>query len=87
MDVFTIKRALYLLIEFIEWMIVVRALMSWFPNSRGTKLHAFVYKVTEPIIGPIRELMFKFFNSPIDFSPVIALILLQFLGNVVLRMF
>jgi YggT family protein len=85
MDAFTIKRALYLLIEFIEWMIVVRALMSWFPNSRGTKLNAFVYKVTEPIIGPIRDLMFKFFNSPIDFSPVIALLLLQAISGFVLR--
>lgn len=83
----TIKSALRLFLEFIEWMIVVRALMSWFPNSRGTKLSAFVYKVTEPIIGPIRDLMFKFFNSPIDFSPVIALLLLQTIGNIVIPMF
>lgn len=85
MDSFTIKRALYLLIEFIEWMIVVRALMSWFPNSRGTKLHAFTYKVTEPIISPIRDIMFKRFNSTIDFSPVIALLLLQLISNFALR--
>jgi len=87
MDSFTIKRALYLLIEFIEWMIVVRALMSWFPNSRGTKIYAFVYRVTEPIIGPIRELMFRFFQGPMDFSPVIALLLLQFIGGFLLRIF
>ena len=87
MDVLTIKRALYYLVEFIEWMIVVRALMSWFPNSRGTKLHAFVYKVTEPIIGPIRDIMFKRFNSTIDFSPVIALLLLQVISGFVLRLF
>lgn len=85
MDAFTIKRALYYLVEFIEWMIVVRALMSWFPNSRGTKLHAFVHKVTEPIIGPIRDIMFKRFNSTIDFSPVIALILLQVISGFVIR--
>lgn len=83
----TIKSALGLFLEFIEWMIVVRALMSWFPNSRGSKLHTFTYKVTEPIIGPIRELMFRFFQGPIDFSPVIALLLLQFLSGFILRIF
>jgi YggT family protein len=82
----TIKSALSLFLEFIEWMIVVRALMSWFPNSRGTKLSAFVYKVTEPIIGPIRDIMFKRFNSTIDFSPVIALLILQTIGNIVIPM-
>lgn len=68
-------------------LIIIRALLSWVPNSwvpnlvdpRGP-IAEFLYTVTEPILGPIRSLMPRMM---IDLSPLIAIFLLQAIGRVV----
>ncbi len=57
-------------------LIIVRALMSWVPNlidPRGP-IAEFLYTTTEPILAPIRSLMPRMM---IDFSPMIAIFVLQ----------
>ncbi len=66
--------------------ILVRCILSWIPNSRNTMIGVLVIQLTEPILGPIRNM---FNNSPIgggslDFSPIIAIILLQFVQNLII---
>jgi len=60
-----------------------RAIMSWFPGSRGGFLFGFLSSITEPFISPIRKLINK---SPLgggmmDFSFLIALLLLTLITN------
>lgn len=68
--------------------ILVRCIISWLPLSRNNFLVRIVYALTEPILGPIRRLIEK---SPlgggmmIDFSPVIAYFILQFVYVIILR--
>jgi YggT family protein len=64
--------------------IFVRVILSWIPNARlPLGLGEFVLAVSEPILAPIRRAM-PFFGG-IDFSPFIALILIQVVTTVVLR--
>lgn len=71
------------------WLIIIRALISWIapniydPNWR--KLLTFVYDLTEPILGPIRKYLPKN-RWGIDFSPIIAIILLSILRSFLLRL-
>lgn len=39
-----------------EFMFFARAIMSWFPQGRSSKIYEFLYMVTEPIILPFRHL-------------------------------
>ncbi|CZR98129.1 MULTISPECIES: YggT family protein [unclassified Clostridioides] len=83
----TIRIALYYLLDIIAWMIVIKSLMTWFPNGRQSKIFEILENLTEPIEGPIRSIMYRYTNGPIDFSPLIAIVLLMFLRQLVLVIF
>jgi YggT family protein len=64
--------------------IFVRVILSWIPNARlPFGLGEFVFNVSEPILAPIRRAM-PFFGG-IDFSPFIALLVVNLVSSVILR--
>ncbi|KXZ39575.1 YggT family protein [Alkalithermobacter thermoalcaliphilus JW-YL-7 = DSM 7308] len=80
-----IIRSLGYFVQFIEWMIFIRVIMSWIPTNRYSAFYNFVYNVTEPIMAPVRELTYRFLRTgPIDLSPIIALFLIRLLYRVVI---
>jgi len=65
--------------------IFVRVVLSWIPNARlPFGLGEFVWNVSEPILGPIRRAT-PFFGG-VDFSPFIALLLIQLATSLLLRL-
>ena len=63
--------------------IIIRALLSWFPNiDPRNPLVEFIVAITEPILVPIRAVMPRI--GMIDLTPMIAIILLQFIGSVLI---
>jgi YggT family protein len=68
----------------LTWAIIARALMSWFPIDQSSTLYQMLYRVTEPIIDPIRRVLPQ--NGMIDLSPLGAIIMLIVLGQVVLNL-
>lgn len=71
--------------ELMQWLIVARVLMSWINIGPNNAIAAFIYEVTEPILRPLRSLMPRG-SMPLDFSPILAIILLELLERFVLRM-
>lgn len=71
------------------WLILIRAVLSWFRPRAYSKLYydfqTLLYRATEPVLGPIRN-----FIPPtamgIDWSPLIALILLSLVENLLVRL-
>ncbi|HHX95101.1 MAG TPA: YggT family protein [Clostridia bacterium] len=66
-----------------EWLIIARVLLSWVNVGPNNQIAAFIYEMTEPILKPIRSAMPRG-SIPLDFSPVIAIILLEFLQRFIL---
>jgi YggT family protein len=65
--------------------IIARALITWVPNiinPRGA-IAEFLFTITEPILAPIRSIMPRM--GMFDFTPMIAIILLQVIGQVAVR--
>lgn len=65
--------------------IIARALITWVPNiidPRGP-IAEFLFTITEPILAPIRSIMPRM--GMFDFTPMIAIILLQVIGQVAIR--
>jgi len=63
--------------------IFARVLLSWVPMKLPWGLGEFVSSVTEPILAPIRRALP--FMGGIDFSPFIALIAIQAVASILLR--
>ena len=64
--------ALIKLLNLLNWLIIIQCLMSWFPGARYSKGYEIISMFTEPLVGPIRDILFKYIDIPIDFSPIIA---------------
>jgi YggT family protein len=61
--------------------IILRALISWIPNlDPRNPIVEFLVTITEPILAPIRSVMPR--GIMFDFSPIIAIFLLQIIGRV-----
>ena len=63
--------------------IFVRVIMSWIPMRLPFGLNELVWNVTEPVLAPIRRYMP--IAGGMDFSPLIALLLIQILASIILR--
>jgi YggT family protein len=60
--------------------IFIRALLSWFPIDPRNPLVTILYDVTEPILEPLRRVVPRL--GMIDITPLVAIILIQVIGNV-----
>ncbi len=69
-----IDYALYLYM----WIIIIRALISWVNPDPYNPIVMFLYRITEPVLYPIRR-WFRF--GMIDISPIIVIFIIIFLQN------
>ena len=70
---------LNILINVLWWVIVIRALVSWVNPDPNNSIVQLLYKVTEPILEPVRRLLPFSFRFGLDISPLIVLAALYFL--------
>ncbi len=83
--VYVFTSLVYYFLQALQFCMLIRAVLSWFPIDDNNKFLIFVESVTEPIIYPIRALLerFDFFATfPIDLSFLIAFILLSVISSV-----
>lgn len=59
------------------WIIIARALISWVNPDPYNPIVLFLYRVTEPVLRPIRRRLS--FGMGIDFSPIIVIMAIYFL--------
>src|SRR3989338_11463850 len=67
-----------------NWLIIIRALLSWVSPDPYNPIVQFLYKVTEPLLYPFRKL-FPIYTIGIDLSPIFALIFILFLRLFLIR--
>ncbi|MDD4295594.1 MAG: YggT family protein [Ruminiclostridium sp.] len=71
----------------IETLLFLRIIFSWLPIQKNNALLQFLYSVTEPILAPIRDLIARSSfgkNMMIDFSPILAYVLLGFVEKIII---
>ena len=82
-----LQRFILAVLRIYELLFIVRAILSWIPPAQGSGFSYFLHSVTEPILAPIRAVLFKipfFARLPIDMSLLVAYLLIDVLRAVVL---
>ncbi len=80
-----VRQVAYNLLSLLQLAMLIRALMSWIPSLRGSALDGILYQITEPIIEPFRQLLWKIpglQGFPLDLSFLAAYITLNFLMGI-----
>ena len=80
----TLARALDIAIEIFVLLIIIRAVLSFFPQmDRGHPLVRTLDQVVEPVLRPFQRLMPNM--GGLDFSPILAILTLQIVGGILTR--
>lgn len=67
------------------WLILIRALFSWVNPDPYNALVQFLYKITEPVLAPVRRMLPLDFRFGIDISPLIVFFIIMFLRSFLIQ--
>lgn len=70
-------RLVLLFLNLYAWLIIARALISWFSNDLTNPLVRLLHQVTEPVLRPLRQVLSPGGVGGIDISPILAIVLIQ----------
>ncbi|MBI4394816.1 MAG: YggT family protein [Candidatus Omnitrophica bacterium] len=70
-----------MIFKVIYFLLVIRIIVSWFQASSFSEPISLLYRITDPILLPLRRLPLQV--GMIDFSPVVAFILISFIDSFV----
>ena len=71
---------LHLVLQAYFWIIIARAVLSWVNPDPFNPIVRFLYRVTEPVLRPIRHRL-PTFSIGIDLSPMVVILAIFFLDS------
>ncbi|MDD5316610.1 MAG: YggT family protein [Candidatus Cloacimonetes bacterium] len=72
------------MIDIYNLIIFARVIASWLVQNPYNPIYRFLFSMTEPILGPLRRMMP---NMGLDFSPIVAYLLLNILKRLLASLF
>jgi YggT family protein len=79
----TLARILDICLTVYMWLIIIRALISWVSPNPYNPIVRFLYRVTEPVLRPVRRII-PLQGLGIDFSPVIVILIILLLQDFII---
>ncbi len=74
-----------ILFQVLIWAIIIRVLLSWFPNiNPDNPLVQLLRSITDPILEPARRIIPSV--GMLDISPIVVILLLEVIRNVVVSL-
>jgi YggT family protein len=67
------------ILDALFWIILIRAILSWFHPDPGSPLFQIIIIYSDPILAPIQRIMPGTYG--IDFSPLIAIVIIGFIRS------
>ncbi len=71
----------------VSWAVIARALLSWFMPLGKDPWSKLLLDVTEPLLAPIRSVLSRLIPIPIDLSPIVVILLINFLQQMLTRVY
>lgn len=74
-------RVIDIILTVYYWLILIRALISWVSPDPFNPIVQFLYRMTEPVLEPVRRFLPGPLRFGIDISPIIVFLLIYFLRS------
>ena len=84
---FEIVRVIMFVLDIYTWVIIAAAVISWVAPNPYNPVVRLLHRVTEPVLAPIRQLLPPWKTFGLDFSPLIVILVIQWVVPVLLRAF
>ena len=81
--ILAIANVINLALSIFVWLIIIRALVSWFSPDPYNVFFQFLYRFTEPVLSVVRAAMPNL--GGIDISPIIVLLAVEFLKGFLVK--
>lgn len=78
--ILALANLVHLVLQAYFWIIVARAVLSWVNPDPFNPIVRFLYRVTEPVLRPIRHRL-PTFSMGIDLSPMVVILAIFFLDS------
>lgn len=76
-----------MLFKLLELAILLECIVSWIPQIQGNKFISIIHNFTYPLLEPFRKLQNRFISGlPMDFSPIIALFVIDLIKRILLQL-
>lgn len=76
--IIALAKVIEIVLTLYMWIIIFRAVISWVNPDPYNKIVILLYRVTEPVLRPVRRLL-PLRNMGIDISPIIVMLIILFL--------
>lgn len=76
---------LYYILEALKWLVIIRALMSWFVDpASDNPFVRLIRRITDPILRPMAEMVPNV--GGVDLSPLLAFFAIHLVQQVLIRL-
>ena len=82
---YEVFRLIMLVLDIYTWVIIAAAVISWVTPNPYNPVVRLLRRLTEPVLAPIRQLLPPWKTFGLDFSPMIVILLIQWVVPIVLR--
>jgi len=82
---FEVIRLIERLLDLYTWIIIAAAVISWVNLSPNHPVVRVLRGLTEPVLAPIRQILPPWKTWGLDFSPMIVILLIQWVIPIILR--
>ena len=73
-------------VSVMNMLIVARCILSFIPHNPYHPLLRYVYEITELVMEPCRRLLPDSLKYPLDVTPILAMVLIDIVYSVLLRL-
>jgi YggT family protein len=81
---YAVSRIAHYILNIYVWIIFAHVVLSWIRTPSLYQIRLILYKLTEPVLAPIRKLVPPYKFGGLDISPIIAFVLILLIDRIVL---
>jgi len=80
-----VSRIAHFILNIYVWIIFAHVILSWIRTPSLYKVRLVLFKLTEPVLAPLRKFVPPYKFGGLDISPIIAFVLILLIDTVIVK--